>query len=50
MLNPNRRNYFNQVNMVESQYDSKRLNNSNNSSLIHNRSPLRERESIPSPI
>ena len=38
MFNPTKKSYFNQVNMVESQYDSKK---SNNSSLLQNRSPLR---------
>lgn len=49
MLNQNPKPYFNQVTMIESQYESKRRNltNSNNSSLLQNKSPLRERESTP---
>lgn len=48
MLNQNPKPYFNQVAMIESQYESKRRNlaSSNNSSLLQNKSPLRERESI----
>lgn len=50
MLNQNPKPYFNQVAMIESQYESKRRNltNSNNASLLQNKSPLRERESTPS--
>ena len=47
MLNQNPKPYFNQVAMIESQYESKRRNltNSNNASLLQNKSPMRERES-----
>ena len=49
MLNQNPKPYFNQVAMIESQYESKRRIQppSNNSSLLQNRSPVRERESTP---
>lgn len=46
MLNQNQKHYFNQVTMIESQYESKRKQLANNSGLLQNRSPLRERESI----
>jgi hypothetical protein len=48
MLNQNVKPYFNQVTMIESQYESKRkqLINPNNQSLLQNKSPIRERESI----
>lgn len=43
MLNQNPKPYFNQVAMIESQYESKRKLpfNSNNASLLQNKSPLR---------
>jgi hypothetical protein len=45
MLNQNPKPYFNQVAMIESQYESKRRNlaSSNNGSLLQNKSPMRER-------
>ena len=45
MLNQNPKNYFNQVAMIESQYESKRKHPANSSSLMNKRSPMRERES-----
>lgn len=47
MLNQNPKPYFNQVAMIESQYESKRRMHApaNNASLLQNRSPVRERES-----
>lgn len=45
MLNQNQKHYFNQVAMIESQYESKRKQLTNNSGLLQNRSPLRDRES-----
>jgi hypothetical protein len=46
LMNLNSKPYFNQVAMVESQYESKRKTtvSQNSSSLLQNKSPLRERE------
>lgn len=46
MLNSNQnlvKNHFSQVAMIESQYESKRKNMLPNSSLLSNKSPLRDR-------
>lgn len=44
MLNQTAKNHFSQVAMIESQYESKRKNMLPSSSLLSNKSPMRERQ------